>query len=273
MEVGRALVERVEHNAADLGRSTAAAVAALEPASGAVAVALRDGALVFTGVGMYLNRGIGLGVAQPLDASDLDELEAFFAPRIVPAEVELCPWAGDSLLRLLEARGYRPRLFRDVFVHDLQDLAPPSKSAVTIEDATADDWPVVHTVRSDGFRITDPADRDVSARFSAAAASIPGSIEVLARIDGEPVGAAALQVCDGVASLGGMSTLPSARRRGVHTALLQHRLQRARALGCDLAVVTAVPPSASARNIRRHGFTLAYSQVIVTQPPSHPSAS
>jgi GNAT superfamily N-acetyltransferase len=273
VEVDRALVERVERNAVDCSFSLARAMAALEPDSGATAVALCDGVLVFTGVGMYVNRGVGLGVREPIEERDLDALEAFFGERMLPPELEVCPWADDSLLRILGRRGYTPRLFRDVFVHDLRELhdlddltTRQAETAITIQEVEPRDRQLLHAVRADGFGQTDPAARENSDRFSAAAASQPGAIELLAWVDGEPVGAASVQLLEGVASLGGMSTVPAARGRGLQGALLRHRLRLAEAAGCDLVVVSAVPDSASARNIRRHGFTLAYTQVIAKRP-------
>jgi len=56
---------------------------------------------------------------------------------------------------------------------------------------------------------------------------------------------------DGVALLVGASTVPAARRRGAQNALLSARLAFAHARGCDLAVMGALPGSASQRNAER----------------------
>jgi GNAT superfamily N-acetyltransferase len=72
--------------------------------------------------------------------------------------------------------------------------------------------------------------------------------------DGEPIAAAAMSVHDGVAVLGGASTLPAHRGRGAQARLIRHRLGVAADSGCSLAVATAVPGSASAANLRRSGF-------------------
>jgi hypothetical protein len=39
----------------------------------------------------------------------------------------------------------------------------------------------------------------------------------------------------------------------------------ARRSGCDLAVATAAPAGASARNLSRLGFTLAYTHAVMTK--------
>jgi len=64
-----------------------------------------------------------------------------------------------------------------------------------------------------------------------------------------------------LADLGGMTTSPAFRRRGVQAACLAHRLRVAREAGCDLAVASADPGSESARNIERAGLQCLYTSV------------
>ncbi len=85
----------------------------------------------------------------------------------------------------------------------------------------------------------------------------------LAWHDGEPVGAATLAICDGVASLFGASTRVPHRNRGVQHALIAARLAAAVDAGCDLAVVHTEPGSDSQRNVERLGFRLAYTKVTM----------
>jgi GNAT superfamily N-acetyltransferase len=74
--------------------------------------------------------------------------------------------------------------------------------------------------------------------------------------DGEPIAAAAMTIHDGVAVLGGASTVPAHRGRGAQSRLLTHRLGAARDAGCRLAVATAAVDSPSERNLARAGFTI-----------------
>ncbi|WP_328457663.1 GNAT family N-acetyltransferase [Amycolatopsis sp. NBC_00438] len=71
-----------------------------------------------------------------------------------------------------------------------------------------------------------------------------------------PIAAAGMTVHDGVAVLGGASTLPECRGRGAQTRLLRHRLRVAAGAGCALAVATAGAGSVSAANLGRAGFRL-----------------
>jgi hypothetical protein len=83
----------------------------------------------------------------------------------------------------------------------------------------------------------------------------------LAELDGRPVGAATLGLCEGVALMAGASTVPEARNRGAQLALLDSRLRYAAEHGCDLAMMCAQPGSASQRNAERHGFRIAYTRI------------
>lgn len=91
--------------------------------------------------------------------------------------------------------------------------------------------------------------------FAVAAYEIDGAGMVVAfdADDGRPLGCASLTVRDGLATLGGMSTVPAERGRGVQAALVHHRLGAAAERGCRTAASRAVVGGASARNLARHG--------------------
>jgi GNAT superfamily N-acetyltransferase len=106
--------------------------------------------------------------------------------------------------------------------------------------------------------------------FARVAAVVDGERFALVRHagSGRPLGCASLTIRDGVATLGGMSTLPESRGQGVQTTLIRHRLRVAAASGCDLATSVAVPDSISERNLIRHGFERVFSiEHWVRRPP------
>jgi hypothetical protein len=74
----------------------------------------------------------------------------------------------------------------------------------------------------------------------------------LARIDGQPVGSARLNLRGGVAYLGGAATLPEFRGQHIYSTLLRYRLQVAREKGYHLALIDAEPMSR--RVVVRYGF-------------------
>jgi GNAT superfamily N-acetyltransferase len=70
-----------------------------------------------------------------------------------------------------------------------------------------------------------------------------------------------MSIHEGVALLAGASTVPEARGRGAQLALLDARLRYAVEHGCDLAMMCALPGSASQRNAERQGFRIAYTRI------------
>jgi STE24 endopeptidase len=71
----------------------------------------------------------------------------------------------------------------------------------------------------------------------------------------------ALTLGGGVALLAGASTAPPHRNLGAQSALLEARLRFAADRGCDLAMICALPGSASQRNAERRGFRIAYTRM------------
>ena len=120
-----------------------------------------------------------------------------------------------------------------------------------------------------GFDVGDGIGRRAHDAFGAATAAVDGSALVLAfnADDDRPLGCANMHIVGGVAILGGMSTLPAERRRGVQAALIAHRLEIAADAGCDLAVSSTLPANASERNLTRAGFRPLFEMATLTRRP------
>lgn len=217
---------------------------------------LAGGQVVLWGAGLYVNRVFGLGVARPVGVDDFERLEARGAAVGVDAAIEMTP-ATDPVARAASAaRDYlhvgsvhalRRRL------DDAYDLQRGTSIAIEPAGRQLDVW---QQTSAEGWGHVDAGARRASDAFAAAAAEVDGDGFVLARdaVDGRPVGCASVTVTGGIATLGAMATLPGERGRGVQSALLRHRLRYARSLGCEVAITTVAPGSASERNVLRHGF-------------------
>lgn len=94
----------------------------------------------------------------------------------------------------------------------------------------------------------------------------PGWTQVVAYGGGTPVGTAALFVEGDEAWIGSATTVPQARRRGVHRALLAARLAEAAAQGATRVSAKTVPGSVGARALERAGFTPAHRLVQWRRP-------
>lgn len=276
MIVDQALVRRLEASAAQVAAATASVMADQHDDATTCYRDWGPGALVAFGPDQYVNRGIGVTL-DDLDDTDLADIDSFFASAGVPAALEVCSWAPDGLLERLSRRGYRPRWFRNVFVRAVEDpppLPPHIAGRLTLHpvgphrlggadrcDATAP-W---RQLFADGNELTTPEDRAAAVRFAAATHGVAGAIDLIARLDGLAVGCGSLVPGGGVGWLGAAATVPEHRRTGVQSALLVQRIGLAGERGCDLVAATALPASASARNLLRAGFAVAYAQVVMAR--------
>jgi hypothetical protein len=90
----------------------------------------------------------------------------------------------------------------------------------------------------------------------------PDIVRYLVRIDGEPAGAAASVITNGVLGIFGTGTRPKFRRRGVQSAIVAKALECASGRA-DLAVATTEPGSISQRTFERFGFQVLYTRAIL----------
>jgi hypothetical protein len=259
------LIGRIESSAARVMLSIAAAYIAHEATDPARAVVFGDGALVAFGPGRYVNRAVGISLAD-LDDDQLDELEAFYAASGLPPSLEVASWAPPRLLERLAARGYVVQWFRNIYVAALDGHAVPDHPSMMVREVTAATLPEWLAVVRAGHGLTTPEDAAVSDGYARAAHAIAGATDYLADVDGVAAGCGSLVREGGIGWLGGAATVPAYRQRGVQGALVRRRMAAAYASGCDLAVATAMPSGGSARNLARLGFTLAYCQAVLTKP-------
>lgn len=240
------------------------------------AVPLASGFLVITGARRYVNRAVGVTLDE-LSPDDVDTIVHHYTDADLPAAVQMSSWAPVTTVSALSAAGFAPAWSRSMLAADLRDPITPSLSALPAPSASH--GLEIVKVGADTTRAAQAADvmvdetrgtgddRTTSDEFMAADLHAPGTTQFLALVDGQPVGCASLWVvdADGVRTgwLGAAATIPSARGRGVQTALVRHRLQLAADAGCDLAGATASVGSTSSRVLRRCGLALVQEQWVV----------
>ncbi|WP_227978560.1 GNAT family N-acetyltransferase [Deinococcus terrestris] len=189
-----------------------------------------------------------------LTEAELDGFEAFSAEHGQPTTLHVLSHAAPALLPAMRERGYELAYVLHAYTHDLNAL-PPAPTLTVREEPDANLW------------------ADLSARgFGPGAEAImrlvahaPGTVRLVAEVDEQPAGSAALSVTQGVAAFYGTSTRPEFRGRGVQATLLAARLHRAAAAGADLASVFVTPGSGSERNVRRVGFQVAGVRLTFTR--------
>lgn len=238
---------------------------ALDDSWGAVTFSLADGEVVLDGPGLFVNRALGLGIDTEVGDDELDELEARSMALGVPAQVEVTALTSPGLVELLRARDYVEVQRTVVMAMELSGAGTfraPADGVVVeaVDDASLSVW--MDTAAAAWGHATAER-RSASDAFARAAHIVdrPGLLLARSITDRRPLGCATLKAREGLATLGGMSTLPKERRRGVQAALVHHRLDLAAELGCDLAATSAAEGSPSARNLQRLGFFRSHIKV------------
>jgi hypothetical protein len=240
----------------------------------ALILPMSGGLAVYAGPSSPINKVIGLGLDTPLDLAALDAVEDQWRQRNEPVRIEMSVLTDPEIGRALSDRGYRLQGFENVLGHPLghsHDRLPPNVTVETLRDEDVEIW---LDIAADAFSDLDgtgsvPDDVLPRAQLREAVAvfvAVPGVRRYLARVDGIPVGEAAMSIEGDIAIIAGAGTLPAFRGRGVQKALLQQRLNDAVAAGCRLAVVTTAPGTRSQDNVMRRGFALLYARAILVKP-------
>lgn len=264
-----ALVRRIERSAAATSATFAEALHRIDPSWRTQSFPLADGQAVLCGAGLYVNQAIALGLVEPVTDAHLDELAMRSREVGVPVAVEIGPATHEDLTVRCAERGLAST--GDVSVLTLtgpttakRDETDVMTAECVIQAVGLEELVLWQAATALGWGHDTVERRRASDAFAAAVFQRHGEMLLLARaaVDGTVVGCASLTIYEGIAILGGMSTVPEARRRGVQRALVHHRLAVAAAAGCDLAVTTAEAGGDSARNLERLGFVPTYTKAV-----------
>lgn len=235
------------------------------------------GIAVYGGADSPSNKLIGAGFGnEVIEADRLANIETQFAIRHARLQAEVSTLASPDLHALLTSRGYRPSGFENVLGHALTTDVE-HVSGIVVSSLEPSESQVFADVLVEAFANPDtggvggdviPPMEEIR-RWVLLNASLPGFYGMIARIDGEPAGAASLRFDDRIAQFSGAGTLPRFRRRGVQTALLRARLAEAKRHGCEIGAVVTQPASKSQQNVQREGFSLLCSrQLLVKDAPA-----
>jgi GNAT superfamily N-acetyltransferase len=255
---------RVEWAQAATCSAVAAAMARRDPASGAGALEAPAGVAIFAGAGSPLTQGMAMGLRGPVTADALDALEGRLRPAGTgPMQLEICAFADPSLLALCATRGYRVNEWQLVWTRAVPD-APlaPAPAELSIRRVQPGEEERYCRVALAGFLESEDVP-DAAIAMILPTCFAAGHEQYIAWLGDEAIGSASLSHAGGVAFVNGSGVRPAFRRRGAQGALIRARLERARALGCDLAASNTLPGTASRRNMERHGFAVAYPKLVM----------
>jgi GNAT superfamily N-acetyltransferase len=262
-----ALAQRVERTEIDF----CAVGAGVGVAGGAASIEVGGGRGVCGQPGSPMNKVLGLGLGVTVTDEELDALEVFYDERECPIQVELCPLVSTDLVARLQDRGYVLKGFENELACALpRPLPATSRLDVEVLSGDHDDEAFLRAT-VEGFAVPDtmphppngPAPDIVDTIGRAMRQFIhPSIVRYLVRIDGEPAGAAASVITNGVLGIFGTGTRPAYRRRGVQSAIVAKALEGA--VGrADLAIATTEPGSISQRTFERFGFQVLYTRAIL----------
>ncbi len=218
---------------------------------------------MFDGIESPMTQTFGLGVCSEITNKELDEIEAFFKRHNAPVFHEVSPMADESLLGLLDERGYRPVeltsvMFRPLNLEDKISL--PKNPNIRTRIIGADEIDIFAKTAVAGRSAEMPEFESFALELCKVAANSKSASSFMAEIEGVPVATATLFICEDVGELVGASTIPEARRQGAQNSLLAARLNYAREMGCKIAMMGASPGSQSQRNAEKNGFCIAYTR-------------
>jgi GNAT superfamily N-acetyltransferase len=257
-----ALARRLEQAEAQSNIDFVEARARVFPSSRAQHLEVAGAHAMFDGVDSPLTQTFGLGIEQGVTTVDMERLETFFEDLGAPVFHEVSPLADASAIELLNGRGYEPFEFTSVMFQPTASVpvGAPASSRVKARLIGVEENEVWAQTSSRGWSES-PGVSEFMLTFSRVSANKSSGHAFLAEIDGLAIGAGALTIHRGVALFAGASTIPEGRRQGAQNALLEARCRFATSKGCDLAMMCALPGSASQRNAERHGFRIAYTRV------------
>ena len=259
--VWRPDIERITRSEAETIAAVARIIAAERDTASIRSI---EGAeLVALGPGRYVNRAVGFG-AHVEDAT-IDAVQRFYDLAGLPAAVQLTSLTDENTLARLANRGFRTDWFRWVMVARIAkthaDAAGPAR-IVEVEESTVPTW---IEVLGSGNDAAAEAARAISDEYADAAHRVETSIDFLALVDDVPAACGSIEFADGIAWLGGASTIPAYRNRGLQRQLLGYRIRVARTMGSEIVAATTAPGSVSGRNLSRMGLKLVDVQTVMSR--------
>ena len=207
---------------------------------------------------LFLNRVLALGCTSTFSAGRLPELLVLYdRAGVLRFVVQWSPCAQSVVDSDFRAAGFRD-VSRQAKLWRRPDPAARADTTLEIREV----GPNEATLFGETVRLVYDGPR-VLASMQSAIVGRPGWRHYLAFDGPRPVAGGALFVHERIAWCGFGATIPEARGRGAHSALLAVRVRDAAAMRCELVVCetaeeTTDRPNPSYRNMRRAGFNLAY---------------
>lgn len=220
---------------------------------------LQRGTMVATKVPFLPQNGLMNSVHGLEDPALLDDVLAFYGATQQGCWVTVPPYLPTAVTDALAASGFCVESYSAAMV---AEPVPQTRAfeADVIEIGHADLDTFLDTMNI-GFD-SPPASLPMLRRNQSFWCDMPNWHLFLARVGGEPAGAAVLSIHDDIGYLAAGCVLPAYRGRGLHAALIAARLDRAKSRQCRIVFGNAAWGSQSQRNQQRAGLVMAYVKSI-----------
>jgi hypothetical protein len=217
----------------------------------------------------FMNR---VGLIVPSDAVLVPEIIDWYRSLGVRPWFEVAPMSESALVTEALARaGARHEYFHNVVAATIErgegagGAAPtamaPWREGVTVETIGPANVDTFSATLLSGHGVA-PELRPVAIVEHRHWAEVPTWRLLLARVGGEPAGAAVLAIDGTLALLANAATVETLRGRGVQSSLIAARLRMASSTGCQTVCSGVVWGSASHRNLRRAGLGTVYTKAV-----------
>lgn len=194
------------------------------------------------------------------DEKYIDNIIDFYNEKDIPVRFELAPGLiSSTLLTYLSDKGFYQNDFHTtLYAVNQQDMSEPHLS---IRELSKNEFDTFAEIYTHGFQMPSFLKNGV-AQNNKVLHDKKGWTFYLACIEDEPAGIGVLFIQDTIATLAASATIPKFRNKGVHTALIKHRINQATQKGCNLLVSQARFFSTSQNNLERSGFKIGYTKSI-----------
>ncbi len=227
----------------------------------------------------WVNRAEGLGFSGPVTATDLDHLIKWFDDAELDAVIKTCPYAHPSLFEHLSAAGFKVKHFEQVFFRELSSPVFPDHSLPTDLEIRLVDPRDTEAVRAhaqavvQGFTPPGKAIREDDVAMTMRCATRPRAFTFGAYNNDFCVGGGGFELAGDLAQLYGVAILEPFRRRGLQQAFIAARLNSALQRGARFATIASSPGEPTERNVRRFGFQVLYTKLVLIRPRGGESGS
>lgn len=200
------------------------------------------------------------------DEEQLDKIVDFYKKKKIPIRFELTPaHTSSELLTSLNKAGYFHNDFHTTLYTPLTNAIETcnefTEKMMNVRKLEKDEFDTYAEIYAKGFQL--PAFLTAGiAQNNKILHHLKNWDFYIASYQNEPAGIGVLFTKDGIATLAAAATLPHLRNKGIHSALIKHRIYQAQRQRCHFIVGQASFGSPSQNNMERAGLNIAYTKAI-----------